>query len=413
MKIIEQATLAKMASNETRNLSLEQRNGILQRFKELMLEKSGEILKANAKDVEAATHLDPGMIDRLMLNDNRIKQIAEGVDAVIELEDPLEIVLEDRDIPCGIHLQRVSVPLGVVGIIFESRPNVTADCFALCLKSGNACILKGGKESYESCLAIVKQMKVALAEFGVSENTVMLCEKPTHEESRQLMADNEHVDVLIPRGSKRLIQAVVEHSKVPVIETGAGICHAFVDASANQDMALAIIINGKCQRPSVCNALECVLVHKDIAAEFVPKLLETLKANGVNKFFCNKQEHSLCPEIKAVGPEIYDIEYNDLKLNIDIKDSVEAAVDHIENHGTHHSDIIISEDPTIVKYFMKHVNSACVYHNASTRFTDGFMFGLGAEIGISTQKLHSRGPMGLNALTTFCYRLNGTGQIRE
>ena len=413
MNLIEQARLAKKASSSLRMLDGETRNRVLLTFADLLIRNSDEVITANREDLTEAENsgMSSAMLDRLMLNEARIEAMAEGIRQVASLEDPLGKVLEDRVIPSGIRLKKITVPIGVIGIIFESRPNVTADCAALCFKSGNACVLKGGKESYRSCKAIVDAMKEALTDCGVSEDTVMLAERPSHAETAEFMKCREYVDLLIPRGGRNLIRAVVENAEVPAIETGAGVCHVFVDATANLKMAEEIVINAKCSRPSVCNAMETLLVHEAAAKEFVPRMVSLLKEKGVI-IYGDERARALCDGLKEAEEASWSTEYDDLIMNLKIVSSVQEAAEHIETYGTHHSEAIISEDDESVRYFMESIDSACLYHNASTRFTDGFEFGLGAEIGISTQKLHARGPMGLSELTSYCYRLEGKGETR-
>jgi len=288
---------------------------------------------------------------------------------------------------------------------------VAADCAALCFKSGNTCILKGGKEAYNSCKAIVDVFKEALICNGVNEDAVVLPENMDHEETKKLMECKEYVDLLIPRGSSRLINAVVDQAKVPVIETGAGICHVFVDKDADLNMAKDIVINAKCQRPSVCNAMETLLIHKDIAKGFLPVICDELSKRNVI-IHGDETSKAIVSYIEEASEENYHTEYNDLEMNLKVVDSLKEAIDHIEFYGTHHSDCIVTEDEENVKEFFSGIDSACLYHNTSTRFTDGELFGLGSEIGISTQKMHARGPMGLTALTTYTYLLEGKGQIR-
>jgi glutamate-5-semialdehyde dehydrogenase len=407
----EQSQAAKKASRTIRNLSVAQRNAILHTFAENLVQNQKMILQENQKDIADATELSDAMKDRLTLTSERIKAIAEGIDQVAALPDPLHHILEERTLSSGIHLQKISVPIGVIGVIFESRPNVSADCTALCFKAGSACVLKGGRESYRSCRAIIDQMKHALQKYNVDENAVVLAEKPTHKETQAFMEDRQSVDLLIPRGGRNLIKAVVEHAKVPVIETGAGVCHTYVDASADLSMASEIVINAKCSRPSVCNALETLLVNEEIAAEFLPLITKELKDRNV-VIHADEAARKIVPGLEAADETSWYTEYNDLEINLRVVKDVKEAVDHIETYGTHHSECIVSENKENVQYFMDNCDSACIYHNASTRFTDGFEFGLGAEIGISTQKLHARGPMGLQELTTYTYHLEGKGEIR-
>lgn len=402
---------AKIASRFLRTVSNETRNKVLQSFAQHLLDYEEEILKANQIDIQAATSLSDAMIDRLTLNHERIAAMAQGIQQVATLPDPIHQILEERTLSSGIHLQKISAPMGVIGIIFESRPNVSSDCTALCFKAGSACVLKGGKESYHSCAAIIKQMKAALREYQVDDHAVVLANQPTHEETQAFMEDASSVDLLIPRGGKKLIQTVVQHAKVPVIETGAGVCHTYVDEDADITMAKEIVINAKCSHPSVCNAMETLLVHENIAREFLPMICTELKKRNVI-IHADESTRKIVSSLDSATNESWSTEYNDLEMNLRIVASVEEAVNHIETYGTHHSECIVSNNHQNVEYFMNGCDSACVYHNASTRFTDGFEFGLGAEIGISTQKLHARGPMGLHALTIYTYHLEGKGEIR-
>lgn len=395
--------LAKLASKEIRNLDNQTRNNVLADFSSLLVLKYKEILFANSIDLENNPNLSESLKDRLALTKDRIIGIANGVKQLIELEDPINEVIEERVINSGIKLVKKSVPIGVVGIIYEARPNVTADCFALCFKSGNACVLKGGKEAYVTSSKIVELIKLALAKNNVNENAIVLLPKITHEETKELMEDKENIDLLIPRGSKRLIQSVVDNATVPVIETGAGVCHIYVDETADFEMAKKIIINAKTSRPSVCNAMECLIVNEAIKDEFLPLIIKELKDRNV---VIHGDYQDLLPV------DDYHTEYDDLEMNLKIVKDVYEAVKHIETYSTHHSEAIISNNQNNVDYFMNNIDSACLYHNASTRFSDGFEFGLGAEIGISTQKLHARGPMGLKALTTYTYLLYGNGEVR-
>ena len=405
---------AKAAAKITRNLSTDIRNGVLLQFASNLRQQKEAILSANAIDLAAAekSGMKASFVDRLRLSEKSIEGIAVGIEQTASLADPLNVVLEDRILSSGVHLQKISCAIGVIGIIFESRPNVCADCAALTFKSGNACILKGGKDSYHSCEAIVKAMHDALHKFGVSEDAVILLKHPDHKETQEWISNRSSMDLLIPRGSARLIRSVVDHARVPVIETGAGICHVYVDETADLSMAVDIIINAKCQRPSVCNAMETLLVQKSAAKKLLEMLWPQLKNNGV-KVYGDETACSIIPEFEKGNEENWNTEYNDLILNVVTVEDVQQAVSHIETHGTHHSESIVSKDENAVSYFMNNVDSACVYHNASTRFTDGFEFGLGAEIGISTQKMHARGPMGLQALTTVVWHLYGNGEIRK
>ncbi len=413
MKTIELAALAKTASRSVRLLENDVRNSILNTFAENLLGEQEAILAANEKDIAAAQAdgRTAAFLDRLRLTSDRIAGMAQGVREIAAMDDPLGRVLEEKVIKSGLKLKKKTVPMGVIGIIFESRPNVTSDCAALCLKAGSACILKGGKESLQSCLAITEAMHKAMRKYGLDENALVLLENPSREETNALMACREYVDLLIPRGSSRLINAVVSQAKVPVIETGAGICHTFVDESADLEMADRIVFNAKCSRPSVCNAMETLLVHEKIAEKFLPICAASLKEKNVI-MHGDEASRKILPDILAADDTNYATEYNDFEMNVKVVKDVKEAIDHIETFGTHHSDCIVTENAEIVLAFFNGVDSACVYHNASTRFTDGGEFGIGAEIGISTQKLHARGPMGLNELTTHAYYLEGNGEIR-
>lgn len=414
MNIEDITTRSKAAAKITRTLSIETRNKVLMQFAQNLRTDMNSILQANEADVNQAkaSGMKASFVDRLKLTEARIEAMAKGIEETVELEDPLNRVLEDRILSCGIRLKKITCAIGVIGIIFESRPNVAADCAALTFKSGNACILKGGKESYLSCVAIVEAMKKALRENHINEDAVILLEHPSREETNAWISGKGNMDLLIPRGSAGLINAVLDHAKVPVIETGAGICHVYVDQSADIDMAVNVIINAKCQRPSVCNAMETLLVHRNIAERLLPVLAEKLLENNV-RVYGDQSACDIIPEFEKADEECWRTEYNDLIMNLKIVENTAEAVDHIEKYGTHHSESILSYDENEVQYFMNNVDSACVYHNASTRFTDGYEFGLGAEIGISTQKMHARGPMGLQALTTITYHLEGNGEIRS
>lgn len=375
------------------------------------------ILAANAADCAAAEgKISPVMIDRLMLNEARIAAMAQGIREVAALPDPLGRVISSSVRPNGLCIERVSVPLGVIGIIYESRPNVTSDAAALCFKSGNVCVLKPGKEAAASASAIVGLLKEALLPFGAAD-AVNIPEDTSRAAAAEMMAAVGLIDVLIPRGGAGLIRACVTGSKVPCIQTGTGICHVYVDAAADQEMALKIIENAKTSRPSVCNAEEVCLVDRSIAPEFLPKLKKRLTdcRTAAGK---PPVELRLCPESAVIidgtpaSDTDFDTEFLDYILAVKVVGGVKEAVGHISAHSTGHSDAIVTSDPSAAEYFLNTVDSAAVYHNASTRFTDGGEFGLGCEIGISTQKLHARGPMGLCELTSYKYVVRGSGQTR-
>ena len=376
------------------------------------------ILDANAADLEAARgHISEVMLDRLALTPERISAMAKGIREVADLPDPVGKVLRRVERPNGLVIEKTAVPMGVIAIIYESRPNVTSDAAALAIKSGNACILRCGREAWRSANAIVTALREGLRANGLPETAVCLIEDTTHASANALMTAVGYVDLLIPRGGAGLIRACVENAKVPCIQTGTGICHIFVDASAEQDKALDIIENAKASRPSVCNAEEVCLVHRDIAAEFLPKLARRLGPDRAAKGL-HPVELRLDPRAAAIipgtpaGPADFDTEFLDYILAVKVVDSVEEAVSHIAAHSTGHSEAILTRDEAHAALFTAAVDSAAVYVNCSTRFTDGGEFGLGCEMGISTQKLHARGPMGLEELCSYKYIIHGSGQIR-
>ena len=386
------------------------KNNALTAMAKALLLATDEILAANAIDMQNAKgKISDTMLDRLMLNADRIKAMAKGIEDVRDLPDNVGKVLSEHTLPNGLVVNKVAVPIGVVAIIYESRPNVTSDAAALAFKSGNVCVLRGGKEAFNSAKAIVNALKKGLAECGVNSDYVNLVEDTTRQSANELMTARGLVDVLIPRGGKGLIQACVENAKVPCIQTGTGICHIFVEKTADFDMALKIVDNAKTSRPSVCNAAEVLLVDKAIANEFLPKLYEM--SNGRVELIGCKDTCGII-KVKPAGDEDFDTEFLDYKMAIKVVDGVSAAVEHIANHSTHHSESIITSDENAANYFTACVDSAAVYVNASTRFTDGGEFGLGCEMGISTQKIHARGPMGLGELNTYKYIIKGNGQVR-
>ena len=409
---------AKEASYILAQASPSQKNQALAEAARILKEETKAILEANDKDLARAKDkgMTEAMQDRLRLTEARIEGIAEGVRQVIELADPIGEIVEGTKRPNGLEIIKKRVPLGVLGIIYEARPNVTADAAALSIKSGNVCILRGGSEAIHSNLAISQVFRKALVCAGLPEACVQLIEDTSHETAQGLMRLNEYVDVLIPRGGARLIQTVVQQATVPVIQTGTGNCHIYVDAYAQLPMALNIIDNAKTQRPSVCNAAETLLVHKDVAEAFLPQAASLLLSKNVELRVCEKTAAIL----KAAGIDAYTMasaedwatEYNNLILTVGIVDSLWDAIAHIRKYSTHHSEGIVTENYGHARAFQEAVDASCVYVNASTRFTDGFEFGFGAEIGISNQKLHARGPMGLKELTTYKYLINGNGQIR-
>ena len=398
----------------------ETRNRYLHAMADAILSHTDAILTANAMDMEKAQgKISDVMLDRLRLDEGRIRSMADGVRAVAALPDPVGRVLSVTERPNGLRIEKTAVPLGVIAIIYESRPNVTSDAASLCLKSANACILRSGKEAWNSAHTIVEAMQEGLSAAGGDPLWVQLVEDTTRESAGELMRAVGYIDLLIPRGGKGLIQSCVENAKVPCIETGTGICHIYVDKAADQAMALSILENAKTSRPSVCNAAEVCLVDRAIAAEFLPKLAKTLRDD---RMLAGKTQVTLrCDKDAAaiLGAEAvpatdadFDTEFLDYILAVRLVDGVTAAVSHIRRHSTHHSEAIITADAAAAEAFLNGVDSAAVYWNASTRFTDGGEFGLGCEMGISTQKLHARGPMGLEALCSYKYIIRGNGQIR-
>ncbi len=405
--------LAKDAARKLRIASEEDKTQALEKISLALTEHCQEILDANKKDLEAAEGvLSPSMTDRLALTAERISDMAKAVSAVSKWPDPIGQILEARNLKNGLHVEKKAVPLGVIGIIFEARPNVTSDCAALCIKAGNACILRGGKEAFHSNRAITRIMRQALSESSLDENCVQLVEDTSRQSAAEMMTLTEYLDVLIPRGGAGLIRSVVDNAKVPVIETGAGNCHIYVDKSANTSMALDIIFNAKTSRPSVCNAAEKVLVHRDIAESFLPAMAKKLSSKNVEIHGDETACSLLRESARPADDSEWGTEYLDYILGVKVVDSLEEAVEHIERYSTHHSECIVTDDAAAAEKFLAAVDSAAVYHNASTRFTDGGELGLGAEIGISTQKLHARGPMGVGQLISYKYVISGNGQIR-
>lgn len=403
---------ARIASRELANTSGKDRNNILNTIASKIRDSYEEIIEANKIDLANAkeNNIKEAMLDRLMLNKDRIYAISDAICYVAGLSDPIGTgELYTR--PNGLEIQKTRVPLGVVAMIYEARPNVTPDAASLCIKSGNAVILRGGKEAINSNKVIVKLIRKAISDCGYDKNIVTLIEDTTRESANLLMKMRGGVDVLIPRGGKGLIKNVVENASVPVIETGAGNCHLYVDESAKMDMAVSVALNAKCSRPSVCNAIETILVHKDVANEFLTRLYEKTRKYSLEFRGCERCCEILTGIEKATDAD-YDTEYDDYIVSCKIVNDVYEAVDHIRKYSTGHSEAIITESFRNADYFVKSIDSCALYVNASTRFTDGGEFGLGAEIGISTQKLHVRGPMGLSALTTEKYIIKGDGQIR-
>ncbi|MBO5525680.1 MAG: glutamate-5-semialdehyde dehydrogenase [Clostridia bacterium] len=396
-------------------LSTKQKNDALLAMADSLLRYEEEILRANAEDVAAAREtISPVMIDRLALSHDRLVGMADGIRHVVTLDDPVGEILGDYTRKDGLNIRKIAVPMGVVAIIYESRPNVTSDAAALALKSGNVCVLRTGKEAHRSASAIVAAMREGLRAANVDENALNLIEDTSRESANALMTAVGYVDLLIPRGGKGLIEACVKNAKVPCIQTGTGICHAFIDETADQDKALSIVENGKTSRPSVCNAMEVCLVHEKIAPLFLPKLWERLQKKNVI-FYADEKAFALLQGREncfLAGENDFDTEFLDYKLAVKVVSSVDEAIAHIAKHSTGHSECIVTQDKENASRFTSLVDSAAVYVNASTRFTDGGEFGLGCEMGISTQKLHARGPMGLRELTTYKYVIVGDGHIR-
>ena len=414
MDLNEIGRLAKAAQPSLQKADSDAKNQVLHRAAELLVEQSDFLLKENEKDMEAGRQngMPEGLLDRLLLTEERVKQMAEGLYQLEQLEDPIGEVLSMKKRPNGLLIGQKRVPLGVVGIIYEARPNVTADAFGLCFKTGNAVILKGGKDAIHSNMAIVKVLRLALQEKGFPEAAVALIEDTSRETTTAFMKLREYVDVLIPRGRAGLIRAVVENRTIPVIETGTGNCHIYVDETADLDMAVDIIFNAKTQRIGVCNACESLVIHEKVLDELMPKLKARLDEKQVEI----RGDEKVCGSIDGIVPateEDYGTEYLAYILSAKTVSSLDEAIAHINRYNTGHSEAIITNDYSHAQRFLDEIDAAAVYVNASTRFTDGFEFGFGAEIGISTQKLHARGPMGLLALTTTKYIIYGNGQIRK
>ena len=412
--MMELLAAARGAKNEVGQLSTWQKNQALLAMAEALEESRENILAANALDLSAARgNISEVMLDRLRLTPERIAAMARGIRDVVGLPDPVGVVLEETVRPDGLTIQKVSVPMGVIAIIYESRPNVTSDAAALALKSGNVCILRGGKEAIHSATAIVDALKRGLSQAGITENAINLVQDTSRSSAAALMTAQGYVDLLIPRGGAGLIAACVRNATVPCIATGTGICHVYVEKTADQDMALRIVENAKTSRPSVCNAEEVLLVDKAIAGEFLPKLYQRLVTQSAHPVELRLDEtaQSIIPGTPA-GERDFDTEFLDYVLAVGCVEGPEEAIAHIAAHSTGHSEAIITRDEAVARKFCACVDSAAVYVNASTRFTDGGEFGLGCEMGISTQKLHARGPMGLRELTTYHYIVRGNGHIR-
>lgn len=404
---------AREASRQLALLGEQKKNQVLETVAQELLAKADEIIAANKVDLENATNMPEKFIDRLKIDNDRIAAMAEGVRQVAQLADPIGKIDAGWVNYAGLQIEKKRVSLGVVGMIFEARPNVTVDASALCFKSGNAVILRGGKEALQTNIKITKVIRQALEQEGINPDAVQVITETSHELANEFMQLTDYLDVLIPRGSARLIQTVLNTAKVPVIETGAGICHVYVDKFADKKMAVEITTNAKVQRPSVCNAIENLVIHQDVAQEYLPAIADELQKYNVELRGDEKVCEILGDKATLATAEDWDTEYNDYIIAIKIVSSIDEAIDFINEHNTKHSEAIITENYTRSQKFLDEIDAACVYVNASTRFTDGFEFGFGAEIGISTQKLHARGPMGLEALTSTKYVIRGNGQIRK
>ncbi|MDE6627585.1 MAG: glutamate-5-semialdehyde dehydrogenase [Lachnospiraceae bacterium] len=413
MELEEMGKLAKAAARELNRLSKPLKNTCLSAVADNLVKNADMILEANKKDIEngKANGMPEALLDRLSLTRERIEGIAEGVRQVVALEDPVGEVLSMKERPNGLLIGKKRVPLGVIGMIYESRPNVTADAFSLCFKTGNAVILRGGSDAIFSNKAFVSIIRQTLTDNQITPDAVFLLEDTSRETAARMMKLNEYIDVLIPRGGAGLIRSVIQNATVPVIETGTGNCHIYIDQSADIDMAVEIVKNAKLQRLGVCNACESLVIHREIVEEAAPKVIAMLRENG-----CEVRGDStiqrITAEVVPATEDDYRTEYLDKIISVKVVESIDEAIEHINSHSTGHSEAIVTKDYDNAQKFLNEIDSAAVYVNASTRFTDGFEFGFGAEIGISTQKLHARGPMGLEALTTTKYIIYGSGQVR-
>ena len=414
-QIINIAKNATSAARVLSGFSSLEKNKILKEMARALLKNKDLILKANKKDLILAkkSKLSLALLDRLTLNEDRIKDMANGLLTVAKLDDPVGKEIKSWDVPSGLQIHKVRVPIGVIAIIYESRPNVTADCIGLCFKSGNSVILRGGSEALNSNIAIFKAIEEVLKNNGLPQGTVNLITTKDRKAVDILLKLNNYIDLVMPRGGEALIKRVVRISRIPVIKHYKGICHVYVDDYADLNMAEKICFNAKVQRPGVCNAMECMLVHRDVAVRFLPLMIKKFKAAGVELRGCPVTRKIAKGGIKLATDKDYSTEYLDLILSVKVVDTISEAIAHINKYGSHHSDSIVTDDDKNAKEFLNQVDSACVYVNASTRFTDGNQFGMGAEIGISTDKLHARGPMALEELTTYKYVIYGNGQVRS
>lgn len=413
VELLEKAQLAKSAARKLAILSTTEKNNALALMADALIEHSSEIIRSNEIDVLAARNqgMKEAMVDRLKLDENRVAAMASGLRQLIHLADPIGEVIEGTKRPNQLEISKVRVPFGVVGMIYESRPNVTADAAGISLKTGNAVVLRGGSDAIESNKMIVRVLQEALKSAGFPDGSLSLIETTDREAVKKLLQLNEYIDVIIPRGGSGLIQMVLKNSTVPVIETGIGVCHVYVDETAKLDMAEEIVVNAKTSRPGTCNTIESLLVHRAVAPVFIPKALERLSQMGVEIRGCGRTQALFSKAILATE-EDWATEYLDFILSVRIVDTIDEAIDHITTYGTKHSEAIVTSNYECSERFLKEIDAATVYVNASTRFTDGEEFGFGAEIGISTQKLHARGPMGLKEMTSYKYLVRGNGQIR-
>ncbi|WP_199614882.1 glutamate-5-semialdehyde dehydrogenase [Paenibacillus alkalitolerans] len=410
----EKALLAKKTTRILGGLPTALKNEALKRIAEQLISRSDKLISANETDLERGREngLSASLLDRLALTRKRIEAMAQGVLEVTDLTDPVGETIVEFDRPNGLHITQVRVPIGLIGIIYEARPNVTVDAAALCLKTGNAVLLRGGSAALSTNRAVVDAIHSALPVSGIPQDAVQLVADPSRASVDEMLTLNGILDCVIPRGGASLIRNVVQNATVPVIETGAGVCHTYIAEDAQPSMALSVALNAKVQRPSVCNAMETLIVHRDFAERHLARFAQTFKERGVELRGC-VDARALVPWMNAASEDDFATEYNDYILNVKIVSGLDEALDHIAAYGTMHSECIVTENAALARRFLKEVDAAAVYHNASTRFTDGFEFGFGAEIGISTQKLHARGPMGLPALTSAKYIVTGNGQIRE
>lgn len=404
---------AKSASRIIATLDPKTKNDVLADMAGTLESQSERIIFENQKDLDDAkkNNLSSAMVDRLLLNSKRIAEMAKAIREIASLKEPVGRVLEGWVVPSGIKIEKVTIPIGVIGIIYESRPNVTSDTAALCFKSGNACVLKGGKEAFHSNAIIASLLQEVLEKHNLPKEIISLLPDASREGVAQLIKMDKYVDLIIPRGGEALIRFVSENATVPVVKHDKGVCHTYVDKDANLEKAIEIVLNAKCQRPSACNSLETLLVHETIAKDFLPRMKEALLLTGAQIKGCEKTHELL--NVPLAEDEDYHTEHLCNALNIKIVENMDEAIVHIAEYGSSHSEAILSENYTLVERFLNEVDAACVYANASTRFTDGGEFGFGAEVGISTNKLHARGPMGINDLTTYKFKVYGKGQIRE